>query len=316
METIPANLPSTAKCTRCKERGAIRLPHHHAIFCHDCFVLFCRKAVERAMKKSGLPPGVPIMVAVSGGKDSLALWDLLDTLGYETKGLHVTLGIGNFSQASIEAVDSFAAKRGLPWVHHSLKKTFGYTIEEVKQRTWRSICSVCGLLKRQMLNRLTVHEGFRALAVGHNLDDEAGRLLGNILRNRRQYFEKQYPFLPSIHPGIPAKLKPLYRLDSFELRAYCRVRAISPVEGPCPLSRGATSHIVKEALELIEKKMPGTKRDFLFSYIGGRLAPTAESDVRTCTRCGEPCYGEVCSVCNLREHLEARDLKKAGVERA
>jgi tRNA-5-methyluridine54 2-sulfurtransferase len=304
-------LPPTAKCSRCRGRGEIRLPHHHAIFCPECFVLFCQKAVERAMKKLGFSKEKPLLVAVSGGKDSLALWDLLNNLGYTTKGLHVTLGIAEFSDLSAEMVRAFAKERDLPWVQYSMKEVFGYTIEEIKARTRRKICSVCGFLKRQMLNRLTVREGFEAVATGHNLDDEAGRLLGNILRNRTQYLAKQYPYLPSIHPRMPIKLKPLYRLESQELRTYCRVKSISPAEGRCPLSRGATSHIVKEALEFLENKMPGTKRDFLFSYLDSKGAPSGESDIGTCIRCGEPAFGEVCSVCNLLDQLRERPGKNA-----
>ena len=36
-----------------------------------------------------------MLVAVSGGKDSLALWDVLIELGYQTTGLHLSLGIGD-----------------------------------------------------------------------------------------------------------------------------------------------------------------------------------------------------------------------------
>ena len=40
-----------------------------------------------------------VLVAVSGGKDSLALWDVLVELGYDTTGLYLGLGIGAYSDA-------------------------------------------------------------------------------------------------------------------------------------------------------------------------------------------------------------------------
>lgn len=43
-----------------------------------------------------------ILVAVSGGKDSLALWDILNRLGYQTTGFHLDLGIGGYSGESVE----------------------------------------------------------------------------------------------------------------------------------------------------------------------------------------------------------------------
>lgn len=302
-EPSPA-LPRGAKCTRCRMQATIRLPHHHAIFCSECFLLFFRNAVAKAMKKLGYTPHTPLMVAVSGGKDSLAMWNVLHELGYETKGLHVDLGIeAGFSQASAEAVERFAAPRNLPWVTYSLKDALGYTISEIRRKTRRKICSVCGILKRQMLNRFTIMEQYRTLAVGHNLDDEAGRLLGNMVRHRSQYFEKQYPCLPSDHPRIPSKLKPLYRLEAVEIRIYCAETGIVPLDAKCPLSRGATSHIFKEALEFLENRMPGTKRDFLFTYLRKRRQPALDPGIGSCTQCGQPSFAQTCSVCHLLDQL-------------
>ena len=256
------------------------------------------------MKKFALPDGATLMVAVSGGKDSLAAWSVLTELGYKTRGLHVDLGIEGFSGPSSEAVARFAGERGLEWVQYPLKDIFGYRIPEILGRTRRKICSICGFLKRQILNRLVVKEGLRHLVVGHNLDDEAGRMLGNMMRHRTQYFEKQYPVLPSSHPGMPTKLKPLYRLEAWEIRAYCKILGIEPLSAACPLSRGATSHAFKEALDLMEAKMPGTKRDFLFTYLDHRSPPVEAVDWNHCRKCGQPAYGEQCSVCNLLDRLE------------
>ncbi len=296
-------LPETAKCTRCRKRAVIALPSHHANFCEECFVFFFRRAVLRAMKKFPVKADETILVAVSGGKDSLAAWAVLQDLGYRTKGVHLNLGIPGFSEASEEAVAAFAGKRNLPWVGYSIEAVFGYSIPDIRRRVRRPICSVCGMIKRQLLNRVTIREGLRVIATGHNLDDEAGRLLGNLVRNRRDYIEKQSPYLPSAHPRLPEKIKPLYRVSADEIRTYCRVRGIAYLEGACPLSRGATSHMFKDALDMLEGKMPGTKRDFLFAYLDARPAPKAVEDFGTCEQCGEPCYGTRCSVCTLLDRL-------------
>jgi tRNA(Ile)-lysidine synthase TilS/MesJ len=162
-------------------------------------------------------------------------------------------------------------------------------------------------VKRQLLNRLTALEGYRTLATGHNLDDEAGRLLGNFLRHRDYYIEKQYPYLPSTHPLFATKVKPLYRLESGELRAYCHFASIRPLSASCPLSRGATSHLVKEALQFMEDKMPGTKRDFYFTWLKKRQppAPFDGEGVSRCRECGAPAFMETCSVCAIRAMLSS-----------
>ena len=305
MKRIIPELPPGAKCTRCHTQATIRLPQHHAIFCADCFQHYFRHAVGRAMKHFRLPPGTSILVAVSGGKDSLALWHVLHDLGYATHGLHISLGIDGFSDASLAAVEAFARERDLSFAHYSLAATLGHDLYELRKHARRDMCSVCGLLKRQLLNRLTIREGFAHLAVGHNLDDEAGRLLGNLVRHRSQYLGKQQPFLPSTHPGLPAKLKPLYRLEGSEILRYCELNGIKPVVLTCPLSIGATSHFFKEALDLLEIKMPGTKRDFLFTYLNRNKPQSEHRAFVSCRQCGEPGYTDLCSICSLLEKVEA-----------
>lgn len=297
-------LPESAKCRKCKSRGEIRLPSHNTIWCGGCFIQYCETAVVRAMKIFGITQETELLVAVSGGKDSLALWNILNNLGFRTKGIHVDLGIPSFSEASIDAVSEFAKSRNLTWTTCSLKEVFGWSIEEIRPRTRRSICSVCGTIKRQLLNRLTIRAGYSTLVSGHNLDDEAGRLLGNTLRHRTQYLDKQYPFLPGALPLLPARAKPLYRLESHEISAYCEFTSIRPHTAKCPLSRGATSHIVREALDFLESRMSGTKRDFYFTYLKNRKPPEFEGgEITVCRQCGEPAYMEICSVCSLKAQL-------------
>lgn len=298
-------LPAGAKCTRCRDRGTIRMPQHHAIFCESCFLLYCRNAVRRAMKHFRLAPDTPILVAVSGGKDSLALWHALHHLGYPTRGLHINLGIDGFSDLSLAAVRTFALERALSYVQYSLEDILGFDLNELRKYARRDMCSVCGQVKRQLLNRLTLREGFAHLAVGHNLDDEAGRLLGNLVRHRVQYLGRHQPLLPSTHPGLPVRIKPLYRMEASEIRGYCELSGIKPLAMQCPLSRGATSHFFKEALDLMETKMPGTKRDFLFTYLDRHRPPQQHQPFVSCRHCGEPAHSDLCGICSLLEKVEA-----------
>ena len=55
----------------------------------------------------------------------------------------------------------------------------GFGNPALKQRT-RKYCSLCGSIKRYFLNRATRTLGYDVLVTGHNLDDEASALLGNV----------------------------------------------------------------------------------------------------------------------------------------
>ncbi len=59
------------------------------------------------------PPEARVLVAVSGGKDSLGLWHLLRALDYEADGLYVGLGIGDYSDTSGNYARDFATAHGL-----------------------------------------------------------------------------------------------------------------------------------------------------------------------------------------------------------
>src|SRR3954451_22312277 len=102
------------KCTRCKAPAVIDIRRHNAAFCRDCFLHHCREQVRKAIHEFDMiQPGERVLVAVSGGKDSLALWDLLIELGYEADGLYLGLGIGEYSEESGSFFQPFATARGL-----------------------------------------------------------------------------------------------------------------------------------------------------------------------------------------------------------
>ena len=89
------------KCRRCKAPAVVELRRHNAAFCADCFLRHVREQVKRAIEGHDMfEPSDRILVAVSGGKDSLALWDILLELGYRADGLYLGLGIGEYSERS------------------------------------------------------------------------------------------------------------------------------------------------------------------------------------------------------------------------
>jgi len=102
------------KCRRCREPAVIDIRRHNAAFCSACFLHHCREQVRRAIHDFDMfGPEDRVLIAVSGGKDSLAAWDLLLELGYQVDGLYIGLGIGEYSDHSHEFARAFAEERGL-----------------------------------------------------------------------------------------------------------------------------------------------------------------------------------------------------------
>jgi len=293
------------RCVRCRARPEVYLRAHNAAFCRACYIPWFQRQVERTLTSGRMcTRDDQVLVAVSGGKDSLALWDALVTLGYRTSGLHVAQGIGGYSATSREKVERFARDRGLPLLVHDLADE-GLAIPEVASTTRRAPCSACGTLKRYAFDRVAHVHGFAILATGHNLDDEAARLLGNLLRWQTTHLARQRPVLDPRHPTQVRKIRPLVLVSEYETAAYAFLRGIDYVVEECPYAEGATQLLYKEALDRIEAGSPGTKLAFVREFFRSAQPLFAASEPadgappRSCTRCGMPAFDELCAHCRL-----------------
>lgn len=249
--------------------------------------------------------GDRVLVAVSGGKDSLALWDLLAELEIEADGLYLGLGIGDYSDESGRHARDFAEARGRRLIEVDLRDEHGFDVPVAAAVTRRAPCGACGLSKRHLFNEVARREGYDAIATGHNLDDEAAVLLGNILRWETGYLGRQAPVLPAA-PGFVRKIKPLVRLGEREMAAYCVLTGIDYQVDECPMAAGNRHLGLKEVLDGLEQRSAGAKAAFLFGfYDRGRehfLEAAAEErgELRPCRECGSPTTGEMCAFCTLR----------------
>ena len=300
------------KCRRCKAPALIDVRRHNAAFCADCFVHHCQEQVRRAIDAFDmLHPGDRVLMAVSGGKDSLAAWELLVALGYETDGLYLGLGIGDYSDASGRYARDFAVGRGLKLLEVDIPAEHGFDIETAAATVRRPPCGACGLSKRHLFNQAALDGGYDVVATGHNLDDEAAVLFGNVLRWDAEYLGRQYPVLPA-GPGFVRKVKPLVRLSEREMAAYCVIRGIDYIVEECPMAEGNRHLAYKEALNLLEQKSPGAKANFVFSFLErghARFAADAEAErveLTPCAVCGSPTTGEVCAFCRMSERARGR----------
>ena len=305
------------KCRRCKQPAVVDIRRHNAAFCGDCFLHHCREQVRRAIDEHEmLAPGERVLVAVSGGKDSLALWDLLRELDIPADGLYLGLGIGDYSDDSGRYVREFAAARGLALHEVDLRADYGYDVPGAAAATRRAPCGACGLSKRHLFNQVALDRGYDVVATGHNLDDEAAVLLGNVLHWEVGYLGRQYPVLPA-GPGFARKVKPLVKLGEREMAAYCVLRRIDYQVEECPMAAGNRHLGLKETLNELESRSPGTKAAFLNGFWSrGHDAFVEHADderatLTPCIECGAPSTGERCAFCTLRARATAADVPVA-----
>jgi tRNA-5-methyluridine54 2-sulfurtransferase len=300
------------RCIKCQDKAVTEIRRHNAAFCREHFLEYFDNQVVRNIRRHSMcDEGNQILVAVSGGKDSLALWDLLIRLGYRTTGLHVQLGIDGYSSKGHAASRQFAEKHDVQLITVDLARDYGMTVPELSRTLRRAPCSACGLSRRYVFNREALEGGFDIVATGHNLDDEAATLLGNVLHWQIGYLGHQSPILESTHPRLVRRIKPLYTLTEKETATYCLLKGIAYHAEECPNSAGARSLLYKDVLNRVEKESPGAKQSFVRGFLE-RARPTFDNEsveLMECIVCGQPTTAQTCSFCRMWDR--ARNLRKA-----
>ena len=282
------------KCRRCREPAVIDVRRHNAAFCADCFLHHCREQVRRAIDDFDMiQPGERVLVAVSGGKDSLALWDILLDLGYDADGLYLGLGIGDYSDESGRYARSFADERGLKLVEIDIPGRVRLRHPDRRRRGRPG--AVLGLravqappvqpgrprrrLRRRRHRPQPRRRGGRALrqrpALGHATTSAASCRC-----------------CPAAD-GFVRKVKPLVRLGEREMAAYCVLTGIDYIVEECPMAAGNKHLGYKEALNAIEEQSPGAKAAFYFGFLDRAppaSPPTAAEQERPAPvpSCGRP----------------------------
>ena len=298
------------KCRKCGAPAALELRRHNAAFCEPDFLEFFRNQVREAIRKHRMfTKDEQVLVAVSGGKDSLALWDVLIDEGYRTTGLYLDLGIFDYSGESKARCEKFAAARSVPLIISAVAEEVGAPVPVIQSVTRRPPCSGCGLSKRYLMNRVALEHEIPVVATGHNLDDEAATLFGSVMHWQMDALPRQSPALPSTHPKLVRRVKPLYRLSELETAAFAFMRKIDYIVEECPFAAGATSIAHKEILSRMEAASPGAKHNFLFGFLD-RARPAFEQAegvaLNECARCGQVTTGTICAFCKLSDQVKRR----------
>ena len=303
------------KCRKCNKPAAVNMRQHKLALCEAHFLEWLPEQTQHTIEKYHMfTPDDKILVAVSGGKDSLSVWDILLRLGYHADALTIQLGIDEglrYSDESQQYIEKFIRDFYPNAVLHTVKvkDTYGFSIPEVARRNDRGRgrpCAVCGLIKRHEMNRIAYELGYSVLVTGHNLDDEASVLWGNMLNWQIESLTRQSPVLPADRSGLVRKVKPLCRLYERDTAAYAFLRGIEYIYEECPFSIGARSLRNKEVLNHMELDQPGLKQQFYIGFLNAKerglfmTTDQVEVELHECECCGQPTSTQgLCAFCKL-----------------
>lgn len=288
----------------------MRLRYANLALCRKHFIEYFERRVHRTIKKYDMiKKGDRVAVAVSGGKDSVALLyalsSLRERLGVELIGITIDLGIRGYSEKCVEVAIKHYERLSIPYRIVDVRN-YGFTVDQLRGLR-RSVCSACGVIKRYLLNKVSREMGARVLATGHNLDDFLAVVLQAYIRGDIRLLSKLKPSLPPID-GLVAKVKPLVETPEKDALLYVLLRELDYVKEECPYAVGATSIEYKALLNQLEDKHPGIKLQMLRAFLD-RIQPLItyeELPLTTCRRCGEPSSSSTCQFCRLLESLRVK----------
>jgi uncharacterized protein (TIGR00269 family) len=306
-------------CTLCERREAVFMrPYSGEKLCGRCFCKSIENKVRATISRYEMfQPNDKIMVAVSGGKDSITLLHILNKIEKafpEATLCAVTVdeGIRGYRDEAVKLAVKNCGKLGVEHIVTSFKERYRYKLDElvsmIGERCEKELtpCSYCGVLRRRALNTAAREAGVDKLATGHNLDDETQTMILNILHGDALRIARVKPVLAVVHPKLIQRVKPFCMVPEREIAFYAYLKKIEFQGIPCPYAGTALRNDIRTMLNRVEKKHAGTKFTIFKSMerIRPALEATAEeAKLQDCKRCGEPTIGELCKPCQMLEKL-------------
>ncbi len=273
---------------------------------------------ETIQQHALIEPDDNVFVAVSGGKDSTALLYVLKKLGYAVQAITVDAHIGCYTETNLKNIRAVCKDLAVKLYEVPFRKVFGASLCHIrdtlqqKGHNYKS-CTVCGVLRRYLLNRFSRELGATKLVLGHNLDDEAQAILMNLIKNKQELNVRLGP-LPGIirNKGFVPRIKPLYFTEEKDIVRYSKIRNFPVYYGKCPCSLDGFRNYVKDFLNAHQKINPAVKRNIVMNFLQklpalqAKYATTAHPQM--CNSCGEPAKAQRCRTCTLLDQFQSGKL--------
>ncbi len=292
------------KCQRCNKSVVIYQKYSNAHLCKAHFIDDVERKIKRDIRKfKMIGRGEKIAIALSGGKDSIVLLHVLHKIFKNRRDIQllaitVDEGIRGYREHTIKHAVKLTDELGIHHVIKSFKGGFGITLDELTKKKQHAPCTLCGVLRKNLLNKAARELGADKLAIGHNLDDESQTILMNYLRGDAERLKRMS--LITIQPGMILRIKPLRSIPEKEVALYGFLNNLPVSTDECPYAGEALRNEIREIINNYEVKHPGTKYSLLggFETISLALDPPGTQIVQ-CKICGEPCSETICKSCRL-----------------
>ncbi|MDI6730325.1 MAG: TIGR00269 family protein [Candidatus Altarchaeum sp.] len=309
-------------CTKCKKEAVINLRYNGLNLCNDCFVEYFEKRARATIRNFNMiDVGDKIAVGLSGGKDSSSLLYFLKNFSEKrrTEILAMTIDVGindAYGISTLNNTKEVCQKLGIEHHIYSFKDEIGMTIDEIHLKICNNkvgksdgLCTYCGVLRRNIMNKKAKELGCSKLAIAHNLEDEDQAFLMNIVRGDIEKIIRGSGLIKDAKT-IP-RIKPFIKSPEDEVKFYAKINFPElNFEHICPYRKNAYRKTFKDILNLLNEKYPGT--NFQIFESNQKLRNLLFKDYKIesvcfCKICGNLCIGEICKRCELLKKLNLKN---------
>ena len=203
-----------------------------------------RLAGKAIHTRNMIKDGDHVLVAVSGGKDSLALlWLLRERIRripieYKVTAVHVDPGFGADNASRME---TFFSEHGFEF--KIIKSDIGPSAHGPENR--ENPCFLCSRLRRKLLFEMADERGCNLIAMGHHKDDIIETFFLNV------FFGASVSTMQPVQELFDGKLtliRPLYLIDEDLVRRYVKFMGWPEIELGCPTSGSSKRQEIKSML--------------------------------------------------------------------
>lgn len=325
-------------CDKCSEKSVIRLSYGPHNFCKKHFNKFFENRFKKTIRKYKLIKSKEkILIALSGGKDSVVLLHLLVKFYKKSNSFNALIideGVKGYRDKSVAIAVKNCELLNVDYKIVSFEKEFKITNDEImpmilKNNKLGGTCAFCGTMRRNLMNKYAKEMKAHKLATGHNLDDEVQSFVMNVFNNDFKRLKRTGAKAGIIeHDGFVKRIKPLYQTPEKEIIAYSVYNNIEHYSQECcPYSWTAKRNEFREMLNNFENRFPGTQHSIMNfnEQLKENILPNKkqkidlEKKMRECKKCGEPTDKEICKTCEMLEILKNEkkniNTKKRNIEK-
>ena len=254
------------QCSKCgNSQVIIKKQQSGQYLCKDCFIESIEKKVIKTVKKEKLlDKGDKVLVALSGGKDSVTTLEILNSFRkmnvIDICAVTVDEGIDNYRQEGVDIAIRHAKRLGIEHKVVSLKEEYGITLDEIMQKDNHiGSCSYCGVFRRTIINKAAREMGATKIATGHNLDDEVQAIMMNYLEGNTDNLTKLGAKSSSKAKEFTVKIKPLREIPEREIGLYVVAKELEVHFDSCPYAQQSFRGEVSDLINKLSEKHPTIK---------------------------------------------------------